>query len=261
MQRRDRGLRATEIGGAELHAGSAEHERRRDRAPVADAAGGDHRHLHRLDDLLNQREGADLRGDIGLEEHAAMAAGLRPLRDDCIDAALGEPQGLAQRRGRADDFAARLPHTCEQLRLGQAEMEAHHVRLDLLDHATGRNRERHDGGLERDLGRLGAKLGIIRRELVEPGGVAFRIGRRHVMAEKIQVDRLLDARPERGNAFRDLLVGERGARIRSERACLGHGDGHVDAGRVRHRRLDDGKLDAKQFEQSCVRPGHREPSR
>ena len=56
------------------------------RAPVADAACGDHRHFHRLDDLLHQRERADLRGDIGLEEHAAMTAGFCALRDDRIDA-------------------------------------------------------------------------------------------------------------------------------------------------------------------------------
>ena len=66
--------------------------------------------LHRLDDLLHQREGADLRGDIGLEEHAAMAAGLGALRDDRIDAALGEPQRFAARRRRADDLAAGLLH-------------------------------------------------------------------------------------------------------------------------------------------------------
>jgi hypothetical protein len=127
-------------------------------------------------------------------------------------------------------------------------MEAHHGRLDLLDHATGRNGEGHDGSLERDLRRLGAELAVIGRKFIEPSGVARGVGGRHVMTEEVEVDRLLGARSDRGDAFGDLLVGERGARVGAERTGFRNGDGHVDGGRVRHRRLDDGDLDAKQFE-------------
>ena len=50
-----------QVGGADLHARRAERERRRDAARIGDAAGRDHRHLHRIDDLRHQRERADLR--------------------------------------------------------------------------------------------------------------------------------------------------------------------------------------------------------
>ena len=47
---------ATQIGAADLHAGGAERERRRDAAPVRDTAGRDDRHLHRIHHLRHQRK-------------------------------------------------------------------------------------------------------------------------------------------------------------------------------------------------------------
>ena len=105
MKLGDMRLGAAEIGGADLHARSAEREGCGDTAGIGNAAGGDHRNLHRVGDLRHEREGADLRGDIGLEEHAAMASGFGALGDDCVDAALGEPDRFLDARGGAQDFA------------------------------------------------------------------------------------------------------------------------------------------------------------
>ncbi len=72
---------------------------------VADAAGGDHRHVDGAGDGADQGEGPHLRVDVSLEKHAAMAAGLGALGDDRIDAASGKKRGLAQRRRRARHLA------------------------------------------------------------------------------------------------------------------------------------------------------------
>ncbi len=56
--------RASSIpGGADLGAGRAEGEGRRHATPVGDAAGGDHRHRDRIDDLGHQGEGPRLGGE------------------------------------------------------------------------------------------------------------------------------------------------------------------------------------------------------
>ena len=59
MRRRYFRLRAEHIGGADLHAGSTQRERRGDASRIGDGAGRDHRHFHRVDHLRQQREGAD----------------------------------------------------------------------------------------------------------------------------------------------------------------------------------------------------------
>ena len=161
-----------------------------------------------------------------------------------------------RRRRRADDFAARLLHAPNQLRRGQAEMEAHHLRPQLLHHAASRLGEAIDRGFERWLGHLRAKLGIIWRKPLEPCRLARNVLLGLGMAEEVEIDRLARARPDRRDTVTDFVVGQPGARERSEPARLGHGDGHVDAARIRHRRLHDRQLNAEQIEQPSVRPSH-----
>ena len=90
---------------AEVDADRAEHQRRRDAAPVEDAAGRHHRdRRYRVDHLRHQRHGADL---------PAIAAGLAALRDDDVDAALGRLDRLrdgGDLQHHARPGRMRLPH-------------------------------------------------------------------------------------------------------------------------------------------------------
>ena len=94
MRRRDLRLRTPQIRRADLHAGGPEREGSRDAARVGDAARGNDRHLHRIDDLRNERKRAGLSGDVVAQKDATMAAGLAALRDHGIDAARFEPARL-----------------------------------------------------------------------------------------------------------------------------------------------------------------------
>ena len=185
-----------------------------------------------------------------------MPAGFGALRDDRIDAALGEPQRFAARRGRADDFASRLLDAPHQLRRGQAEMKAHHLRPQLLHDAASRLGKAIDRGFERWLGQLHAKLGIIWRQPLEPRRLARNVLLGLGMAKEIEIDWPLGARPDRRDTLTDLVVGQSGAGERPESASFRRGDGHIDAARIRHRRLHDRQLHAEQIEQTPVRPGH-----
>ena len=90
--RADLEFRAAQIGTADLHAGGAQRKCGRNPSPVGDAAGRNHRHLHRVDDLRHQRERAGLFGDAVGQEHAAMAASFGALRDDDVGALPLEPE-------------------------------------------------------------------------------------------------------------------------------------------------------------------------
>ena len=73
-----------EEAGTEVDADRAQHERRREAAPVENAAGGDHGdRSHGVNDLWDQCHGTDI---------AAITAGLSALRDDHVDTR-GRPPG------------------------------------------------------------------------------------------------------------------------------------------------------------------------
>ena len=134
-------LRTAQVGAADLHAGGAERECRRDPARVADGAGRDHRHLHRIDHLRHQREGADLRRQIVGQEHAAMAARLAALRDDRIDAALLQPARLVDGGRRTDhDAAGRLDPLHQRVAPADRSGSSTTSGLHLLDHLAQRAR-------------------------------------------------------------------------------------------------------------------------
>jgi hypothetical protein len=91
---------AAQVRGADLHASRAQRERRCNPAPVGNAAGRDHRHLHRIHHLRHQRKGAGLLGDFVGQEHAAVATGFGALRDDNVGSVLVQPDRLPHRGRR-----------------------------------------------------------------------------------------------------------------------------------------------------------------
>ncbi len=73
MQPGGGGLGAQHVSGPNLHASCAQRHGDSDAFRVRDAAGGDDRYFHRLHDLRDQRERADLGVEILRQEDAAMA--------------------------------------------------------------------------------------------------------------------------------------------------------------------------------------------
>ena len=69
-------------------------------APIRDAARGNDGNPDCVDDLRHERQRADLRGDVGRQEHAAMTAGLGALGDDRIHPMLLEPDRFPHRGRR-----------------------------------------------------------------------------------------------------------------------------------------------------------------
>ena len=129
VQRHGLGFRRQQECRADLGAGSAQRQRRGDAPAVADAAGGDHRHFHRVDHLGHQRHGAGLAGHIVGQEHAAMAACFGALCDHRVAAVRLEPACFPDRRGRADDDDLLGLQALHQRGIGQAEMEARDLGL------------------------------------------------------------------------------------------------------------------------------------
>ena len=143
---RRRRLRRLQVRGADLRGAGAEREGGRDAPAVGDAARGDDRKPNRVDDLRQKREQARLGGDVFAQEHAAMTAGFRPLRDHRVDAALLEPARLGDRRRGGIDLCPSGLDPLEQRLLRQAEMEADDRRLQGLDDLGHRGVERRAAG-------------------------------------------------------------------------------------------------------------------
>ena len=89
MQRRCRGLRTKKKRGSDLRSRGSERKCGRYAATIANASGGDDRHVDRIDDLRHLRQCPDLpgRGKVGVrsEKSRPMSAGLAALGDDRID--------------------------------------------------------------------------------------------------------------------------------------------------------------------------------
>ena len=204
-------FRATQIGTADLHAGGAERKRRRDAAPVRDAAGGDNGDLRRVDHLRHQCERPRLLGNIVGQEHAAMAAGLGALGDDGIDAVILEPDRLLHDgRRRYHDAAGRLDAR-EQRLVRQAEMEAHDFGLQLLDQFAHRRVERGAiGGVDR-LSRVEPEFLVIRRKPLLPLSLASGVGVDRLVAKEIHIDRRRHPLPDNIDLLARFLNRQHGA--------------------------------------------------
>lgn len=127
------GFIGQEKGRANLHGIRAELESGAHCGGIADTACGDDRQGNSATNSGEKREGATLQGEIIAQEMTAMAAGFQPLRNDGVHTMCGKPARFGNRSGAGHDFRASGADGGEQLRFGQAEMEADDGRAVLFD--------------------------------------------------------------------------------------------------------------------------------
>jgi hypothetical protein len=239
-----------QVGGAELDRARAEQEGGCDAAAVADAAGGDHRHVDRIRHLWQQGEQAHRLGRVCGEEPSAVAARLPSLGDDGVDASLGEPARLGHRRRIADDDRSGRSHPGEQPIVGKAEMEADDLWAERLHRLGHRRVERPPQGAAR--ARFDCKLRMIRREQGAPGAVVRVLG--HVVAEEVEVERTSRAGPDLGDLPRRLVRAQHPAGQRAERVTVYRRGSEGDSARSGHRRLNDRVGRSDQVEEAPIGP-------
>ena len=185
---------------AHPHALRAERERGGQAAAVDDGAGGEHRNFHRVDDLRDQRDARDLAG---------VAAGLRALRDDGVEAAV---------------FAG--------LRVAHGAADVHHLetgRVEAIDEMARRHAEARDEGrrafLDDDVG------GALER---------FRNG-----GEQIDAERFLRQLAHAAHLLADFVRAASGHAERAEAAGLRHRRAKFGVGDAAHAGEQDRVVDAQ----------------
>jgi hypothetical protein len=146
VDRAGAGFGAQQVGAAHLHAGGAQGPGGGHAAGVGNAAGGDHRQLHRCHDLRHQRQGAELGRHVAGEEHAPVAAGFEALGDHRVGAAGLQPAGFVHGGGGAQHAGAAGLDAGQQLGRRQAEVEAHHRRAEGIDQLGQRRAEGRAAG-------------------------------------------------------------------------------------------------------------------
>ncbi|MCY1436820.1 hypothetical protein D9M71_529560 [compost metagenome] len=212
MGRRDLGFRAEQVGGAQLHRRSAQGQGGNDAAMVANAAGGNHRHVHRIDNLRHQRQRTDLGIEVAAEEHPAMAAGFIAHGNDCVAAVIFQPQGFIHRSGAGQHLGASGLDPLEQAGFGQAKVEADHRRLELLEQLAGGVVEGRTIGDRRRCLEIGTQLFIVRFERQLPGCVAGRVWLGRLMAEEVDVERAVACLAKGLKLGADLFQAQGGTR-------------------------------------------------
>lgn len=246
---------ACDEGCAKLRRRCTRLQRRGDTAPVHDPARGDHRERG----LADQKPGE---GDhvhplvigVGIE-HAAMPARFPSLRDDGIDAGGSDRLcfGKVGCRGEQyDPCVAEGAHCCFSR---QAEMKTRHRRTRVEQHPehgvvpdeTAVDFGKHEGwnGIERREHRTKA---------LDPRCLDGLVGNRGTVAEQIDVERAARSCAHLGNHRACAVRIGRTDRDRSECAGLAHRRGHGGRGDARHRRLDNGQVDADPLDQRVA--GH-----
>ncbi|MNE34255.1 hypothetical protein D3C80_1279700 [compost metagenome] len=254
MGRRDLGFRAEQVRGTQLYRRRAQRQGGHNAAMVADAASGNHRNLHCIDDLRHQRQGADLGIEVATEEHPAVPAGFIAHGNDRVAAVLLQPDRLVDGGGAGQHLRARGLDPCQQACLRQAEVKAHHCRLEGFDQLAAGIVERCAVGHWRRRIKVGAQLFVVGLERQLPGRIAGRVRLRWLVAEEVDVERAVAGLLERLQLGADLLQAQGCARKRAQAAGIAHGNGHGRAGGTGHGRLKDRQFDAEQIEKTGVRP-------
>ena len=255
MRRRDLGLGAEQVRRSDLHCRSTQGQCRQQAAVVSNATGGNHRHADRIGHLWHQGEGADLAGDIVAEEHAAMAARFIAHGNDRITAVVLQPHGFLYGGGAGQHLGTAGLYPLQQVGLGQAEVETHHLRAQLLDQLAALFVERRAVGHRRGRREVCAHFAVIGLERLLPACIALGIGRWRLVAEEVQIQRAARAAGAEGGDFGAHLVArEHGAGQGTQTARQAHGNGHARARRTGHGGLQNGQLDAQQVEDAAVGP-------
>ena len=244
------GLGRQQAGRADLHVRPRRAPAPRQcRAVFADPAGGDHRHLHRIEaHTCSQRHRAGLARDVvGQGTCRRCPPASLPCRDYHIAAVVLQPALLLGRGGPAPRSSRSASLTrLTRAALGRAEMEAHDLGLE-LEHLTSRIAAVNGAG-------VGAS-GLHRpprggsRDSRPPAAGAIRSALPRPPKKKNGKKLTLIGRPVPGfticSSPRRVSGRQHGGGDRAQSAGLRGRDRHLRRARPRHRRLHDARLDAE----------------
>jgi hypothetical protein len=186
-----------------------------------------------------------------------MASRLNALRDDGVTAVRFQESCFVDRRSGTNNFASRSLDPRHQFFFRQAIVKAHDRGPCLFDDcATGcvkwLARRVCDGR-----GRINAELEIVRLESFPPRVLARIAWHRHLVREKIEIERpVAGCRAKLLDLCANLLAAQHAGRQGSEPTRLCDRNRELGIRCSRHCRLEDRDVDRKKIQKRSVRP-HR----
>src|SRR5690606_7007200 len=136
-------------------------------------------------------------------------------------------------------------------------MEAHHLRLELLDDLAGGLVEGRAVGAGYGRIRFNAELRVVVPKPRLPAGFPAGVRLRRRMREEVEVDRIARSLPDDAHCGADLLRGGERAGITAEPACLRDGDPELRRAGSGHGSQKNRVLDAEQLGDPAVWPHGR----
>ncbi|MNX83855.1 hypothetical protein D3C86_1156340 [compost metagenome] len=254
MGRADLGFRREQVRRTHLYRRSAEHEGGGDASGVSDAASGNHRHFHRIDDLGHQGESPHLTAQVIAEKHPAMAPGLVAHGNDCIAAMLLKPHRFCDGGGRRQYLRTGGLDPVEQGFFRQAKVKTHHFRAKRFDHFAGRIIERRPVGHRRRRIEVDTELLVVGLQQVFPVLCALLVRGWRLMAEEVDVDRALGVLADGFQLFAQLIRAEHCRWHRAQPAGIAGGNHHGRVGGTGHRPLNDRQFDPEQVKNAGIWP-------
>ncbi|MNF82509.1 hypothetical protein D3C84_648170 [compost metagenome] len=254
MGRADLGLRGEQVCGAHLYRRRPQHEGSGDASCISDAASGNHRYFHCIDDLRHQGESPHLAAQVIAEKHPAMASGFIAHGNDRIAAMLLQPHGFFDGGGRGQDFRTGGFDPVEQGLFRQAKVEAHHLGAKLFDHLAGRVIERRSIGHRGWRIEIGAEFLVVGLQQIFPVLRALLIRGWRLMTEEIDVDRVPGVLADGFQLFAQLIDAQHRRGHRAEAAGIAGRNHHGRVCGTGHRPLNDRQFDPEQVKNAGIWP-------
>src|SRR5258708_34249033 len=127
------GFRTTQVGRSYLHRCCSKSKSRNNATRIGDAASGDDRHLHSVDNLLDERDRTGLRRNILAEKIASVYTGFVALSNDSVTSLIFQPARFIDRSGRGNDFRPCISNPSNHFLFRKAEMKADNLWMEFDD--------------------------------------------------------------------------------------------------------------------------------
>src|SRR5258706_15159248 len=184
----DLGFRTRQVGRSYLHRCCTKSKRHNNATPIGDAASGDDRHFHSVDNLRDERHRTGLRRNILAEKIASVSTGFVGLSNDSVTSLIFQPARFIDRSGRGNDLCPCISNPSNHFLFRKAEMKADNLRMEFDDEVAHLIVERRPVGARNGHVLFELKLHVVALQALSPDLFPICIGSRRGVTKENYMD-------------------------------------------------------------------------
>src|SRR4029077_14819189 len=182
------GFRTQQVGRSYLHRCCSKRKSRNNATRIGDAASGNDRHFHSVDNLRNERHRTGLRRNILGEKIASVSTCFVALSNDSVTSSIFQPARFMDRSGRGNDLRPCISNPSNHFLLRKAELKANNLWMEFDDEVAHLIVERHPVGARNGHVLFEPKLHVVALQALSPDPFPICIGSRRGVTEEIHMD-------------------------------------------------------------------------